>query len=878
MKQAATLATNYGESASSLNSLGSASNLNVPINMTGNSIATVNTTGTFSTGSISGFSDSANTMGSIGMQRGNALQLMSVPGIMSSLPTGSNSQAGFSTNWVITHEEKLKYTSLFKAWDTAGTGYLSGEQCRSIFETSGLPNNILLHIWSLADLHKAGKLNVDEFSIAMHLVYKKLNNVDLPTTLPDQLIPVAHKDLNSSVDHMKDQLLQKILADKVAAANAPSWVSNKSGKGSRKTSVDLTETTQTYVSKHRRKPQDEGSSSSTSGNSKVKQLRLELESLKQKVRESPAVLSYTHDDFETANKNHERVQRLNLKLRSCRDQYQASTGNRSASNKDIEIYIDRVIETKRKLMDLQLQIYKIRDRKKFKYPPIPSSSGVVNISSLISAASTPSNASPAMSDDERRKQKAAELLAQRMAALNVGGKSSEAHSQSLSEDQKNAVKRIEEEKQRLELEVKQLETSLRSRYADSANSSIKSQFDEKLKLIEILLNVEIPKPMATGSKIHSEVDKPFDNGGFDPKRRTEHGTGNVAIPKAPPFESKMLATHVDRQVAKINEAPESLIAPKPPIAQNLGSSGKKLPPLHSAEREKKDDGHQTNDMPNFPAGNVKSLASKLSSSLSSISGNIAGESSILSEKIFDNSQTQHRTTRDVGSAKTTESTSVFNSSSKESSPRPSEAVVNVLEMSKALGAQLQLQTDVVPSNPFLVDEVHHEVINQGSSTSKNSTNPFESPGVEGFHDPISENNLQSQKNEVVLYRASCLYDYTSGEAEDLVLHEGQEVDVYEIDGEWARGKLCSGSKAVGWFPKSYITPVQDLNESSSGKLNQYKGSYAKVLYDYVATQHDELSVKEGATVIILDVSDPDWWHVKCDKREGVVPATYLERM
>lgn len=50
-----------------------------------------------------------------------------------------------------------------------------------------------------------------------------------------------------------------------------------------------------------------------------------------------------------------------------------------------------------------------------------------------------------------------------------------------------------------------------------------------------------------------------------------------------------------------------------------------------------------------------------------------------------------------------------------------------------------------------------------------------------------------------------------------------------------------------------------------------------VLYDFNADGDDELSVKEGERVIILEKDGEEWWKVRSNKGvEGVIPALYVE--
>jgi hypothetical protein len=68
---------------------------------------------------------------------------------------------------------------------------------------SGLHKNLLAHIWDLADMQNRGKLNSDEFAVAMHLIYGKLNGADLPRNLPENLIPPSMRNLKELSDFAK---------------------------------------------------------------------------------------------------------------------------------------------------------------------------------------------------------------------------------------------------------------------------------------------------------------------------------------------------------------------------------------------------------------------------------------------------------------------------------------------------------------------------------------------------------------------------------------------------------------------------------------------------------------------------------------------------
>ena len=67
--------------------------------------------------------------------------------------------------------------------------------------------------------------------------------------------------------------------------------------------------------------------------------------------------------------------------------------------------------------------------------------------------------------------------------------------------------------------------------------------------------------------------------------------------------------------------------------------------------------------------------------------------------------------------------------------------------------------------------------------------------------------------------------------------------------------------------------VPVLASSSAG--NQ---PMCKALYDYDATQNDELTIKEGDSIMLLDASNPDWWFGKLNMREGMFPAAYVQKV
>ncbi|KAJ3121059.1 actin organization and endocytosis protein, partial [Physocladia obscura] len=129
--------------------------------------------------------------------------------------------SGTGVPWAISPQEKAQYDAVFKTWDN-GSGYISephfkrhlsqsffpsGDRAKDIFMQSGLHGDILGHIWTLADSQSSGKLDSNEFAVAMHLIHAKRAGKDVPKTLPANLVPPSTRELDSITSIMKNQVM-----------------------------------------------------------------------------------------------------------------------------------------------------------------------------------------------------------------------------------------------------------------------------------------------------------------------------------------------------------------------------------------------------------------------------------------------------------------------------------------------------------------------------------------------------------------------------------------------------------------------------------------------------------------------------------------------
>ncbi|KIK01372.1 hypothetical protein K443DRAFT_573410 [Laccaria amethystina LaAM-08-1] len=118
--------------------------------------------------------------------------------------------------WALSKSEKKNYDDIFRSWDAQNTGFISGHTALEVFGASGLPKDDLARIWTLANIDDRGKLNVQEFHVAMGLIYRStyllsswisthltvnasgLNGMPIPDQLPPELIPPSARDLDKS--------------------------------------------------------------------------------------------------------------------------------------------------------------------------------------------------------------------------------------------------------------------------------------------------------------------------------------------------------------------------------------------------------------------------------------------------------------------------------------------------------------------------------------------------------------------------------------------------------------------------------------------------------------------------------------------------------
>ncbi|XP_069378710.1 epidermal growth factor receptor substrate 15-like 1 isoform X10 [Paralichthys olivaceus] len=97
-------------------------------------------------------------------------------------------------NWVVPVSDRGRYDDIFLKTDADLDGFVSGLEVKDIFMHSGLSQNLLAHIWALADTRQIGKLTREQFALAMHLIQQKVSKgIDPPQALTTEMIPPSER-------------------------------------------------------------------------------------------------------------------------------------------------------------------------------------------------------------------------------------------------------------------------------------------------------------------------------------------------------------------------------------------------------------------------------------------------------------------------------------------------------------------------------------------------------------------------------------------------------------------------------------------------------------------------------------------------------------
>ncbi|KAH7632089.1 hypothetical protein B0T09DRAFT_382176 [Sordaria sp. MPI-SDFR-AT-0083] len=375
--------------------------------------------------------------------------------------------------WAITKDEKTRYDALFRAWDGLNKGFIAGDAAIEIFGQSGLDKPDLERIWTLADNGNKGRLDLDEFAVAMHLIYRKLNGYPIPNQLPPELVPPSARNLSASIGMVKNMLHQESEFRKNTGASLlpqKTGVSYLKGHSFKNTGANRKDATVFknndeevgYRSSARRRmgasPRPESPASTNSSE------ELTIEQLRKKIKEKQVLLdamdfkdekNMEEDDIldrrdrREADELYRRIRRIQEDIDNHPDAQLISADSdaeRRALKRQLQQLTDRIPElasqvrkTEKAIADARLELFRLRDAKAH-----PNSA----------AAIVGTGPGGMVTESDRIKARAKAMMQQRTAAL-MGKKID------IGDDDADAPKRLEEENIKIKTEKENNERMVR---------------------------------------------------------------------------------------------------------------------------------------------------------------------------------------------------------------------------------------------------------------------------------------------------------------------------------------------------------------------------------------------------------------------------------
>jgi len=90
-------------------------------------------------------------------------------------------------SWAMSPDELQNYRALFVGLRSRVDDKAGIDDVRDLFESSGLPQEDLAHIWQLSDVDMDNLLTFGEFACAVHLLARRRTGAQLPPALPAEL-------------------------------------------------------------------------------------------------------------------------------------------------------------------------------------------------------------------------------------------------------------------------------------------------------------------------------------------------------------------------------------------------------------------------------------------------------------------------------------------------------------------------------------------------------------------------------------------------------------------------------------------------------------------------------------------------------------------
>uniref|UniRef100_A0A8D0B032 SH3 domain containing 19 n=1 Tax=Salvator merianae TaxID=96440 RepID=A0A8D0B032_SALMN len=171
---------------------------------------------------------------------------------------------------------------------------------------------------------------------------------------------------------------------------------------------------------------------------------------------------------------------------------------------------------------------------------------------------------------------------------------------------------------------------------------------------------------------------------------------------------------------------------------------------------------------------------------------------------------------------------------------------------------------------------------------KNRTGIFPASFVKVIVDipgEINSKKVHFSASSIVGPRCIARFEYIGDQKDELSFSEGEIIILKEyVNEEWAKGELKGTS---GIFPLNFVEIVEDLPESGGGAALKNKNSasvpqqdrqveqWCDAVHDFIAETEEDLSLKKGDRILILDRVNAEWYRGRLNGNEGIFPAAFV---
>lgn len=143
--------------------------------------------------------------------------------------------------------------------------------------------------------------------------------------------------------------------------------------------------------------------------------------------------------------------------------------------------------------------------------------------------------------------------------------------------------------------------------------------------------------------------------------------------------------------------------------------------------------------------------------------------------------------------------------------------------------------------------------------------------------------LTSQDTGSTGIQAKALYPYDASGEDETSIAQGETLDVVEEDDGSGWTKVRSGNKQ-GLVPTTYLEIVKDDDRRKGPSVAPKRGAkrvqYVEALYDYSADEENELSIKAGDRIVLVqdDTDGSGWTEGELEGQRGLFPSSYVKKV